>query len=80
MDSDFEKRHVKKVYDEIANHFSTTRYKAWPTVGRYMEGILPVSIGVDVGCGNGKNMLIRPDLLTFGLDLYNLFYRIFDCP
>lgn len=67
-----EAEHVQRVYDEIACHFSTTRYKAWPVVDRFVKGLATGAIGVDVGCGNGKNMMIRPDreIWITGFDLY----------
>ncbi len=33
---EFEKQHVHKVYEEIAQHFSSTRYKAWPVVEEFI--------------------------------------------
>lgn len=67
--NDFEQRHVHQVYDEIADHFSQTRYKTWPVVQRFIEELPKGSIGLDVGCGNGKNMMVRPyDIFYTGLD------------
>lgn len=51
-----EDAHVHKVYQEIASHFSSTRYKPWPRVEKYLKDQVPGSIGADVGCGNGKYM------------------------
>lgn len=66
-----ESEHVHQVYDEIAVHFSATRYKAWPIVEEFVRRLPAGSLGVDVGCGNGKNMLIRPacELWMTGVDL-----------
>ncbi len=66
-----EGEHVRAVYDEIAGHFSATRYKAWPVVERFVRRQRPGSLGLDVGCGNGKNMRIRPagEVYMHGLDL-----------
>ncbi|KAJ9466433.1 tRNA (carboxymethyluridine(34)-5-O)-methyltransferase [Diplonema papillatum] len=52
----FEKQHVHAVYDAIAPHFSSTRYKAWPQVGAFVASQPPGSVIVDVGCGNGKSL------------------------
>jgi len=69
--SSLESKHVHRVYDEIAAHFSATRYKAWPVVDGFVRGMPEGSLGVDIGCGNGKNMLIRParELWMTGVDL-----------
>jgi len=71
MDSDqLERIHVAEVYGQIAEHFSSTRYKAWPVVERYMHELPLGSVGADIGCGNGKNMILRSkDIFTIGLDL-----------
>ncbi|EKG03914.1 hypothetical protein TCSYLVIO_005026 [Trypanosoma cruzi] len=49
-----EREHVLKVYDAIASHFSSTRYKAWPKVQAFIESLPKYSLVADVGCGNGK--------------------------
>lgn len=65
-----EEEHVRQVYDDIAHHFSNTRYKAWPIVESFIQNLAAFSLGLDVGCGNGKNMIIRQhDLLCTGFDL-----------
>ncbi|GET93342.1 hypothetical protein, conserved [Leishmania tarentolae] len=50
----YEREHVHNVYSAIADHFSSTRYKVWPQVGAFLEGLPPFSLVADVGCGNGK--------------------------
>lgn len=52
----FEKQHVHGVYDNIAAHFSSTRYKPWPLVRQFVEELPKGSFLADVGCGNGKNI------------------------
>lgn len=74
-----EEEHVRSVYDNIADHFSSTRYKAWPIVESYVAGLSPGSVGLDVGCGNGKNMRIRhKDLHWTGFDLYSSSFNASD--
>lgn len=64
-----EHENVHKVYDEIADHFSTTRYKIWPTVERFLNEQKDGSIGLDLGCGNGKNMMNKwPNISFIGMD------------
>lgn len=66
-----EREHVHQVYDEIALHFSATRYKPWPVIEKFVNNLKDASVGIDVGCGNGKNMLLRSkDIVIFGFDLY----------
>ncbi|CAJ1038048.1 putative Methyltransferase domain containing protein [Leishmania utingensis] len=50
----YEHEYVHNVYSAIAEHFSSTRYKAWPQVSTFLEGLPPFSLVADVGCGNGK--------------------------
>ncbi|XP_071951637.1 uncharacterized protein [Antedon mediterranea] len=63
-----EKKHVHDVYDKIAPHFSDTRYKAWPKVKGFIEGLEPGSLIADVGCGNGKYLHINPSIYKLGSD------------
>ncbi|KAF8844517.1 hypothetical protein BDN67DRAFT_943260 [Paxillus ammoniavirescens] len=68
----YEDRHVHAVYDQIAEHFSSTRYKPWPVITKFLSD-LPVGwIGLDSGTGNGKYLPLpaeRPgSVLTVGLD------------
>lgn len=69
-DRRLEREHVEQVYEEIATHFSQTRYKAWPVVHNFLVNLPMGSVGLDVGCGNGKNMLVRnKDIGIVGVDL-----------
>jgi len=68
---DFEREFVRKVYDEISEHFSSTRYKRWPVVDEFLKAIPATSVGVDLGCGNGKN-------LTFSASNGSLFMVAYD--
>ena len=43
-----------QVYDQIADHFSSTRHSAWPRVKRFLDAIPVGSLVLDLGCGNGK--------------------------
>lgn len=54
---DLEKKHVAEVYKSIAGHFSETRYKRWPVVQSFLDEQNASSLGVDLGCGNGKNVI-----------------------
>lgn len=62
-----EQTHVHDVYERIAPHFSSTRYKPWAQVEKYILEQTPGSIGVDIGCGNGK-YLRYPHVYIIGND------------
>ncbi|GAU98511.1 hypothetical protein RvY_09648 [Ramazzottius varieornatus] len=51
---DVEEKFVHEVYEQIAPHFSETRHKAWPKIASFVSDLLPGSVLLDIGCGNGK--------------------------
>lgn len=53
-----ESEYVHDVYDEIANHFSDTRHTAWPKVAEFVKSLHCCDRLLDVGSGNGKNLLV----------------------
>jgi alkylated DNA repair protein alkB family protein 8 len=61
--SRLESDHVHAVYELIADHFSHTRHTAWPKVAAFVGSLTCTDRLLDVGCGNGKNLL-----LPVGLD------------
>ncbi|KAF9227619.1 hypothetical protein BS17DRAFT_793293 [Gyrodon lividus] len=68
----YEDQHVHAVYAQIAEHFSSTRYKPWPVITKFLSD-LPIGwVGLDSGTGNGKYLPLpveRPgSILTVGLD------------
>jgi ubiquinone/menaquinone biosynthesis C-methylase UbiE len=63
-----EQIHVRDVYDKIADEFSDTRYRPWSCVEDFLDKIPPGSKVADIGCGNGKNMLYKPELEWKGCD------------
>lgn len=64
----YEETHVHGVYEAIAPHFSATRHKPWPFVSSFLASQLPGAVGLDVGCGNGKNMGVNRDVVMLGCD------------
>eukprot|EP00667_Euglena_gracilis_P028696 EG_transcript_36931 len=64
----FEAEYVHTVYDRIAPHFSSTRYKPWPRVAAFLNGVPPGSLVADVGCGNGKNLGVCRGSFIHGSD------------
>ncbi|KAG2114562.1 uncharacterized protein F5147DRAFT_569988 [Suillus discolor] len=67
-----EDQHVHVVYDQIASHFSSTRYKPWPIIAKFLSDLPTGWIGLDSGTGNGKYLPLPADrpgsVLTIGLD------------
>jgi tRNA (uracil-5-)-methyltransferase TRM9 len=64
----YEEEHVHEVYEQIASHFSSTRYKPWPIVEYFLKSLEPGSVGLDVGCGNGKYLTVNQDVFIIGSD------------
>ncbi|KAF2207555.1 hypothetical protein CERZMDRAFT_50763 [Cercospora zeae-maydis SCOH1-5] len=64
----YEEEHVHTVYEQIASHFSSTRYKPWPIIERFLKSLPPGSIGLDIGCGNGKYLAVNPEIFIIASD------------
>lgn len=60
---------IKDIYNEIAQEFIKSRHSVWPCVGRFLDKFPKDSYLLDIGCGNGKNMLYRKDLNFKGIDI-----------
>eukprot|EP00026_Physarum_polycephalum_P010046 Phypoly_transcript_10194.p1 GENE.Phypoly_transcript_10194~~Phypoly_transcript_10194.p1 ORF type:complete len:360 (-),score=80.25 Phypoly_transcript_10194:216-1295(-) len=71
-----EQQHVTEVYDLIAAHFSSTRYKAWPRVENFLNSLEKGAILADVGCGNGKYLGVNPNTFAIGSDRSGKFAEI----
>ncbi|KAH9926163.1 uncharacterized protein B0H18DRAFT_1211172, partial [Fomitopsis serialis] len=54
----YEDAHVHSVYDEIAPHFSSTRYKPWPIIAQFLSS-LPAGPGSvwTIGLDRSRNLL-----------------------
>ncbi|QLH84426.1 class I SAM-dependent methyltransferase [Halosimplex pelagicum] len=61
---------VRATYDRIADHFSKTREYAWPEIEEFLDG-RSGSVGLDVGCGNGRHTELLADRCdrALGVDL-----------
>lgn len=70
---------VASTYNNIAHDFSTTRtkYNIWHTVRQFITDLPSGSHVGDIGCGNGKNMQLRTDELTYyGVDISEVMVNI----
>jgi tRNA (uracil-5-)-methyltransferase TRM9 len=59
-----------RTYDRIADHFAATREYPWPEVESFVDDTDPVTLGLDIGCGNGRHVEVlaeRADRVV-GLD------------
>jgi len=52
-----EETNVKDVYESISKHFSNTRAYTWDWVDKFIYSLTENSFILDVGCGNGRNMM-----------------------
>lgn len=68
MATSLEERHVTRVYNHIAKHFSDTRHTPWPKVRSFLLSLDAGSLVYDVGCGNGKYFLVNPSIQMMGVD------------
>jgi SAM-dependent methyltransferase len=59
---------IEEVYNRIANQFDYTRVRIWRSVSTFLCLPLTKSKMLDIGCGNGKNMIFRKDLDFYGID------------
>jgi len=60
---------VQEVYDKIADHFNHSRQRIWGSVKIFIDSLKPNSDVLELGCGNGKNMLHRQDINISGIDI-----------
>lgn len=65
---DIENLFVKKVYSEIALHFSDTRYCVWDMVSEFLNDKNSNQKGIEIGSGNGKNLNFNKKLDIIGTD------------
>ena len=60
---------VTDIYNIIAEHFNHTRAYIWKGVGQFVNSLPENSFLLEVGCGNGKNLKIRSDIVSMGIDI-----------
>jgi len=60
---------VEETYNTIAEDFNKTRYKIWRCVLHFIEALESKTKLLEVGCGNGKNILYRQDIDSYGIDI-----------
>ena len=63
-------------YEQIAHDFSNTRTYVWDMVKRFLDQQPNDSFGLEIGCGNGKNMKYKKTLNIIGIDKCKAFLNI----
>ena len=71
-----EREFVHNTYQRIYKHFDTSRAYLWKSVREFLDNIKPYDIIVEIGSGNGKNMLHRQDCINIAFDLCSNFTKI----
>ena len=74
--NNIEKKYVHDTYQLIASDFDTTRTYLWQGVKVFLDSIEKNSIILEIGSGNGKNLLKRQDCINIGIDLCSNFCKI----
>lgn len=61
---------VKKFYNKHSKRFDSTRVSIWKCVRDFVETLPKGSTVLDVGCGNGKNIVYmkKHDIVPYGID------------
>lgn len=81
--SQLEQDYVHRVYEEIAEHFSSTRHTPWPRVVEFLKSLPCGSLVADVGCGNGKYLGVNKELYMashcFWLSFCLICYIVITC-
>ena len=72
-----EKEFVHNTYQKIASRFDITRGYLWQSVKDFLDGIEPNSILLEVGSGNGRNLLRRKDCQNIAIDLCFNFANLY---
>lgn len=66
---------IPAIYDRIAEQFHHTRFSVWKGVKTYLDALPVGSLIADIGCGNGKHLQYRHDLVCMGLDVSESLLR-----
>lgn len=62
-----QKKYVYNVYDNIWKQFDDSRFSVWNFVKKFLQDKKHMK-GIDIGCGNGKNMNFINNINFYGID------------
>ena len=71
-----EREFVHDTYQKIAKRFDITRGYLWKSLKLFLDNIEPNTMLLEVGSGNGRNLLRRKDCFNIGIDLCLNFAKI----
>ena len=74
--NEIEDKHVLQVYNNIFKEFNHTRNIAWPCVREFIMNLPTGSLIGDIGCGNGRHMVVRDDCLFKGCDFSSALVKL----
>jgi len=60
---------VNDVYKAIAKDFDATRFSLWSGVREFLDSLPGNTLMADIGCGNGKYLSYRKDIIVHGCDM-----------
>ena len=63
-----ERRYVHDTYQKIYKHFDNSRAYLWKSVKEFLDEVPSNSLIVEIGSGNGKNLMRRVDCINFAFD------------
>jgi SAM-dependent methyltransferase len=67
---------VLNTYQTISKEFDITRGYVWTCVKDFLNTVEKHSSLLEIGCGNGKNLLYRSDLHSVGIDFVPNFVEL----
>ena len=59
---------TKEIYNIIADEFDLYRVTVWPCVSKFLSNFSSRDLLLDIGCGNGKNIIGNKHLNFKGID------------
>ena len=76
LSTSIEYNNVLETYETISNEFDKTRHHVWSCVRDFLDSLESNSNLLEIGCGNGKNLMYRTDINRTGIDFVPSFVNI----
>ena len=76
MSTDVEYHNVLNTYENIYSEFDKTRHHVWPCVRTFIDKISTDGNLLEIGCGNGKNLTYRENIVRKGIDFVPNFVKL----